>query len=375
MNIKIIFLIPVVALMFSCNSGKKVIPEEEKPLMEFSSEQTEAMGIVTQKPVVKDFSETIYVRGKIILPVEDRPIVSSSISGKIDRLFVSSGDVVQQNDPLLQLSGMEIISLQENYLISQVQLQKLEKDLDRKRLLVGENVVSDKDFEFVKAEYERILIQNKALQLKLELVNINPDRVTMENMVSTVTIYSPENGIVNDIFVSTGAGIEAEQDLMLIAITDAPLLELYVPETEFSLIAPGQRVDWDIINTKGHRMTAKVMRVSASINQASRSFLVIARPDDYTEKLLPGMFISARIQSGEDKGIAVPESAVFYDENREPYLFIQKEDMTGFNVHYFMPGKETDGYVEVLHADSLFLQQQVVVEGGYYLKSVLLMEE
>lgn len=375
MNIKIIFLIPVVALMFSCNSGKKVIPEEEKPLMEFSSEQTEAMGIVTQKPVVKDFSETIYVRGKIILPVEDRPIVSSSISGKIDRLFVSSGDVVQQNDPLLQLSGMEIISLQENYLISQVQLQKLEKDLDRKRLLVGENVVSDKDFEFVKAEYERILIQNKALQLKLELVNINPDRVTMENMVSTVTIYSPENGIVNDIFVSTGAGIEAEQDLMLIAITDAPLLELYVPETEFSLIAPGQRVDWDIINKKGHRMTAKVMRVSASINQASRSFLVIARPDDYTEKLLPGMFISARIQSGEDKGIAVPESAVFYDENREPYLFIQKEDRTGFNVHYFMPGKETDGYIEVLKSDSLFLQQQVVVEGGYYLKSVLLMEE
>ena len=375
MNIKIIFLIPVVALMFSCNSGKKVIPEEEKPLMEFSSEQTEAMGIVTQKPVVKDFSETIYVRGKIILPVEDRPIVSSSISGKIDRLFVSSGDVVQQNDPLLQLSGMEIISLQENYLISQVQLQKLEKDLDRKRLLVGENVVSDKDFEFVKAEYERILIQNKALQLKLELVNINPDRVTMENMVSTVTIYSPENGIVNDIFVSTGAGIEAEQDLMLIAITDAPLLELYVPETEFSLIAPGQRVDWDIINTKGHRMTAKVMRVSASINQASRSFLVIARPDDYTEKLLPGMFISARIQSGEDKGIAVPESAVFYNENRKPYLFIQKEDRTGFNVHYFMPGKETDGYIEVLKSDSLFLQQQVVVEGGYYLKSVLLMEE
>lgn len=375
MNIKIIFWIPVVALMFSCNSGKKVIPEEEKPLMEFSSEQTEAMGIVTQKPVVKDFSETIYVRGKIILPVEDRPIVSSSISGKIDRLFVSTGDVVQQNDPLLQLSGMEIISLQENYLISQVQLQKLEKDLDRKRLLVGENVVSDKDFEFVKAEYERILIQNKALQLKLELVNINPDRVTMENMVSTVTIYSPENGIVNDIFVSTGAGIEAEQDLMLIAITDAPLLELYVPETEFSLIAPGQRVDWDIINTKGHRMTAKVMRVSASINQASRSFLVIARPDDYTEKLLPGMFISARIQSGEDKGIAVPESAVFYDENREPYLFIQKEDRTGFNVHYFMPGKETDGYIEVLKSDSLFLQQQVVVEGGYYLKSVLLMEE
>jgi len=270
---------------------------------------------------------------------------------------------------------MEIISLQENYLISQVQLQKLEKDLDRKRLLVGENVVSDKDFEFVKAEYERILIQNKALQLKLELVNINPDRVTMENMVSTVTIYSPENGIVNDIFVSTGAGIEAEQDLMLIAITDAPLLELYVPETEFSLIAPGQRVDWDIINKKGHRMTAKVMRVSASINQASRSFLVIARPDDYTEKLLPGMFISARIQSGEDKGIAVPESAVFYDENREPYLFIQKEDRTGFNVHYFMPGKETDGYIEVLKSDSLFLQQQVVVEGGYYLKSVLLMEE
>lgn len=375
MNIKIIFWIPVVALMLSCNSGKKVIPEEEQPLMEFSSEQTEAMGIVTQKPVVKNFSETIYVRGKIILPVEDRPIISSSISGKIDRLFVSTGDVVQQNDPLLQLSGMEIISLQENYLISKVELHKLKKDLERKRLLVGENVVSDKDFEFVKAEYERILIQNKALQLKLELVNINPDRVTMENMVSTVTIYSPENGIVNDIFVSTGEGIEAEQDLMLVAITDAPLLELYVPETEFSLIAPGQRVDWDIINSKGHRMTAKVMRVSASINQASRSFLVIARPDDYTEKLLPGMFISARIQSAEDKGIAVPESAVFYNENRNPYLFIQKEDMTGFNVHYFMPGKETDGYMEVLKPDSLFLQQQVVVEGGYYLKSVLLMEE
>jgi cobalt-zinc-cadmium efflux system membrane fusion protein len=302
-------------------------------------------------------------------------MISSSIPGRINRIFVSSGDNVGKGDPLIQISGMEIISLQENYLISKVQLLKLEKDMERKKLLVGEKVVSDKDFEFVKAEYERELIQKKALELKLKLLNIDPAKVTMENMASAVVMYSPADGIVNDILVSTGAGIEAEQDLMMIANTDAPLLELYVPETEVSLVEVGQSVDWDIVSANTQDLSARVIRISSVVEQSSRSFRVIAKPESHPDKILPGMFVSARIQSGEKNGIALPETSLFYNENREPYVFISQQDGTGFKVMNVEPGAATNGYFEVLNADSLFLQYDVVVSGGYYLKSVLLMEE
>jgi cobalt-zinc-cadmium efflux system membrane fusion protein len=375
MKVKNILWISLTALLLSCNSETKKVAEIEHAPLDIAEDQVNAMGILTRKPEVKDFSQPVFVRGKIVLPVHDEQMISSSIPGRINRIFVSSGDNVGKGDPLIQISGMEIISLQENYLISKVQLLKLEKDMERKKLLVGEKVVSDKDFEFVKAEYERELIQKKALELKLKLLNIDPAKVTMENMASAVVMYSPADGIVNDILVSTGAGIEAEQDLMMIANTDAPLLELYVPETEVSLVEVGQSVDWDIVSANTQDLSARVIRISSVVEQSSRSFRVIAKPESHPDKILPGMFVSARIQSGEKNGIALPETSLFYNENREPYVFISQQDGTGFKVMNVEPGAATNGYFEVLNADSLFLQYDVVVSGGYYLKSVLLMEE
>jgi len=370
-----ILWISLTALLLSCNSETKTIVEEDRVPLDIAEAQVSAMGIITQKPEIKDFSRTVFVRGKIILPVHDEQIISLSIPGKINRIYFSSGDIVKKGDPLLQISGMEIISLQEDFLISKVQLQKFEKDMDRKKLLVDEKVVSDKDYEYVKAEYEREMIQNKALKLKLELLNMNPEMVSMENMASSIELYSPVDGIVNEIFISTGAGIEAEQDLMMIANTDAPLLELYVPETEVSLVEVGQNVDWDIVSSNTQHLSAKVIRISSVVEQSSRSFRVIAKPESHPDKILPGMFVSARIQTGEKNGIALPESALFYNENRETYVFIRQHDGTGFKVLNVEPGAATNGYFEVLNADSLFLQNDVVVSGGYYLKSVLLMEE
>ncbi|PLW99223.1 MAG: hypothetical protein C0593_03735 [Marinilabiliales bacterium] len=375
MKVKNILWISLTALLLSCNSETKKIVEEERAPLDIAEAQVNEMGIITQKPEIKDFSRTVFVRGKIILPVQDEQMINSSISGKVTKFFVSTGDYVSKGDPLMQISGMEIISLQENYLISKVELQKLEKDMERKKLLVGEKVVSDKDFELVKAEYEQVVIQNKSLKLKLQLLNIDHNSVSMESMSSSVVILSPTDGIVRDIFVSSGSGIEAEQDLMLVVNTDAPLLELFVPESEVALIEVGQNVDWDIVSAGSRGFSARVIRISSVVEQSSRSFRVIAEPENHATKLFPGMFISARIQSDKKHGVAVPESAVFYNEARQPYIFIERQDGSGFEVKYVASGFITDGFYEIPGADSVFLQQKVVVEGGYYLKSVLLMEE
>jgi multidrug efflux pump subunit AcrA (membrane-fusion protein) len=82
------------------------------------------------------------------------------------------------------------------------------------------------------------------------------------------------------------------------------------------------------------------------------------------EQLHPGQTVSGGMVIEErPETLAVPESAIIYDAEERPYLFIQKNDT--YEQQSVQTGQIQDGWVEVL--SGLKEDQIVVTQGAYEL--------
>jgi RND family efflux transporter MFP subunit len=82
-------------------------------------------------------------------------------------------------------------------------------------------------------------------------------------------------------------------------------------------------------------------------------------------RLYPGQTVSGTVRVAVRQGaLAVPDSAVVYDEQEQPYVFVRQDDGT-YERRSVRLGLTQDGWIEVL--SGLDKDQSVVVQGAYEL--------
>ncbi|KKK89992.1 hypothetical protein LCGC14_2727570, partial [marine sediment metagenome] len=90
--------------------------------------------------------------------------------------------------------------------------------------------------------------------------------------------------------------------------------------------------------------------------------------------LFPGMYLTAKIASSENKVTALPEEAII-TENGEPYIFTAKKVMEGGEEEWALSplkvvtGEEDNGWTEIKLLQPLENGQMVVWNKAYYLIS------
>lgn len=372
----------LVIVLFSCNKdqgnqeGDKTTAKDNTGIVRLSSEQTAAIGIKFGNLEKKNLTNIIRANGLLELPPQNQASINSYIGGVIKEIDVIPGDHVEKGQKLAVLEHPDIVQMQEDYLKAKSEFAFTEREYERQKELYKENIVSGKKFQQAEAQYKSQKALLQSLENKLSIIGISPANVANGHMVRSVIIKSPISGYVHHVDVSIGSFVDPAKEIFSIVDISHIHVDLQVYEKDISKIREGQKVFFTLADSSSQEWEAKIFKIGKSLDPAHRSISVHADiVSDKNKNLLPGRYVSARIELGEDKVDALPSDAII-KEGELSYIFVKSasNDTSGqvsFRRTEVKTGASDQGYTAVKMISPLGQGEQIVIKGAYYLMAQL----
>jgi cobalt-zinc-cadmium efflux system membrane fusion protein len=363
---KIFLLLSVHLLLSSCGQpGREEIPSDipgnSSNEVALTPAQVSNAEIEVGQPKQRHIHTTIRVNGSVDVPPSHKVSVTNPFGGYISKMNLLPGARVKRGDVLAVMEDPQYIQLQQDYLMAKTRLEFLDMDFQRQRELNIDKSISDKTFQQVSSDHASHKIHMKALYEKLKLIDIDPDKLTVNNLSGSVRILSPIQGYVASIFVNVGKYLNPTDVLFELVDEREVHISLTVFEKDIPHIGAGQKVTIHSSNNPEKAYAARVALINRSVN-TDRTSEIHCELEDHADDLSPGMFVSAEIQSGNREVTTVPEGAVVTWDNK-PYIFVEKSE----NVFVMSPvetGMSSEGFIEL---KNILPDQSLVVKNAYSL--------
>ncbi|WP_214225762.1 efflux RND transporter periplasmic adaptor subunit [Pedobacter sp. B4-66] len=383
---RIIYVSLFAAVLTSCGGStpkseeKKEVKEteevghEDENSVEFTAAQYKTAGITLGSPELKDLSGLLKVNGFIDVPPQNLVSVTTQMGGIVKSTPLLQGSTVIKGQVIAVLQNQEYVLLQQDYLESKSQLELADSEYKRQQTLAEQNVNAKKTLQQARAQFQTMLARESALKQRLQLININPASLSAANIRSQINIYAPISGYVTKVNVNTGKFVNSNDAMFEIVNSENLHVELNVFERDASKVKAGQRVRFTMANDTEEQI-AFVQLVGREIN-ADKTITVHAISKGSTS-FIPGAYLKAYIETGTNKVLALPNSAVV-DFGGKKYIFVSegvKKEGVEENHHFKMvevvTGVSDGGFLEVQLPENMDVNGKVVLKGTYDLLSKL----
>jgi cobalt-zinc-cadmium efflux system membrane fusion protein len=349
-----------------CKNNKPAMVEEtheaEENRVELTDAQLAHTNIVIGTIEKRKIGHEITVNGMIDVPPQGNISVTVPYGGFLKYTEVLPGSRIKKGQVIATVENPVFIEFQREYLEALANDEYLKADYERQQTLNNEDVTSTKVFQKAKSIYLTNKATIQALESKLRLIGINPNRVKDGNLSTIVNVYSPIQGVVREVYINTGKYFNPQDVLM--DITDASDLhvELKVYEDDIHLVRNGQRIRFRLANAPEEWMEAEVFLIGNNVRQ-DRSITIHGHLKDENKDLLPGMFVNAAIEVEALEHYALPEEAIVRFEGK-PFIFKSlgkrqegEVSMNDFEMLEIIKGNEEEGYVAFTFVD---MTQEIV---------------
>lgn len=276
-----------------------------------------------------------------VLPYEEVNMVPST-PGRIEKIFVETGDKVNKGDQLFLMDRSQLYQLK-------LQLANMQKDLSRLDTLLKVGSAKQSD-------YDQMKTQRDVLETNVEFMEKNT--LLKAPFSGVVTGKYFENGEMYSGAPNTQSGRSAIVTLMQVN----PLkLNVAISEQFYPLIRIGMKANVTADVYPGEVFTGTVFRKSPTINSATRSFITELELPNRKDLLKPGMFIRVSMDLGEVETYVVPAATVLVQEGTNiRYVFVDENDVAK-RIEVLI-GKRFDDMLEI---ESVLLKDgdKLVTEG------------
>lgn len=151
---------------------------------------------------------------------------------------------------------------------------------------------------------------------------------TYENMLENTTLVSPISGIVTARNYDNGDMCGGMPIFVVQRINPVKIM-INVSESLYTHIKKGMEVDVEMDALPGEKFTAKVSRITPSIDAATRTFPVELVLANAKEVVKPGMYARVTMTYGTRKNIVVPDVAVVKQlGSGNRFIYVYKQDGT-----------------------------------------------
>jgi RND family efflux transporter MFP subunit len=182
--------------------------------------------------------------------------------------------------------------------------------------LVGKGLVPRTDLD---TNETRLKVTEAVLQSTLESVrslkaSLQDRRAALQlaqKKIEDATVKSPVNGVVSERLVQRGEFIRENTQIVTIVQLNPLQLRTAVQEKFSSLIRTNLPVQFGVEPYPGQMFTGRIINISPSIDQQTRTFPVEVQVENTNRKLKPGFFAKGVILTERDNNVmALPEEAV-----------------------------------------------------------------
>ena len=367
----------------SCGN-KKIVEEttdalpdqhERENIVELTDAQSKTAGIALGKIENKQISGTIKVNGVLDVPPQQLVSISVPLGGFVKNTSLLQGSRVKKGQVIATIENLDFIQIQQDYLEAKSQLELTEADYKRQQELAKENVNSQKTLQQSRTNFSSWQAKYNALLEKLKVINVDIKSLETGKVTSSIKLYSPIGGYVTQVNVNIGKFVTPTDVIFEIVDTEHLHAELIVFEKDVLKLKIGQKVRFTLANETEERM-ATIYLIGREINK-ERTVQVHCHIDKEDTELLPGMYLSAYVETGGAQVPALPDESIV-DYNGKKYIFIVSEEehevgkAPESGQHFTMLEIQTLnrelGFTEVNVTDSI-RQADVVVKGAYSLLS------
>lgn len=364
-----LFLFSLAIVLFSCKDKPKETTtnkkEEETSVVTLTPQQLEKAALQVSAVETKSINSRLQVNGMVDVPPQSMVSVSFPLGGYLKSTKLLPGLEVNKGEVLAVLEDPQFIQLQQDYLMAKSKLAYAEADYNRQKELSTSQAVSEKNLQMAKTEYESQKILVKALEQKLALININPAKLSENNITRSINVYSPIHGFVSKVNVNIGKYVSPTDVLFELVDPSDIHLNLTVFEKDAALLGIGQKVIAYNNNKPDEKHLAEIFLISRNVNE-DRAVSVHCHFEDYDKKLLPGMYMNAIIEVKNTEAKAVPDDAIVRWQSKF-YVFVAKGN-NQFEMTEVLPGGSADGYTAITLAGNKSIDGlQIVTKNAYTL--------
>lgn len=365
-------LIYISLFLLGCTKTEESAPRldntasKEITKVELTPDQIQTIGLTTTKISRMALSGVVHVNGHLDVPPQNLVSISAPFGGFLKNTTMLEGTKVKAGQVVAIMENAEYIQLQQDYLDLTSQAGLSKSELERQEALAKENVNAQKNLQQAKATYESIEARLAGLKAKLKLINIEPAKLrATRDLGSSINLLAPINGYVTEINANIGKYVSPTDVIMKIVDSEHLHAELIVFEKDVLKLKIGQKVRFMLANETSPRM-ATIYLVGREIT-TDRTVRVHCHLDDEDPNLLPGMFLSADVETGTELATVLPVEAVVEHEGQK-YVFIAGSENTDGNQTFEMiaatTGVEQNGFIEV-NFPGMSDDKLIVVDGAF----------
>ncbi len=296
------------------------------------------LGVRTQPARLQALRTTIKTIGYVQYDEDKLVHIHPRISGGIEVLHVKAeGDPVVKGQKLYEIYSPELVNAQEELLLA------LERNNQR----------------LVTAAEDRLV----ALQIPRSVIDqLNKDRQVKQ----TVTIYSPQDGVLDNLHVREGFYVQPGTTMMSIGAIDEVWVNAEIFERQASLVKQDSRVTMTLDYLPGRKWQGTVDYVYPTLDATTRTVKVRMRFNNPQGHLKPNMFAQVAIHSDDTQpALLIPKEALIRSGSSERVVLALGDGR--FKSVAVNTGRKDNNKVEIL--EGIEAGDEVVVSAQFLLDS------
>lgn len=357
------------------NDGEKAETEEKAGELELTSEQMKTVGITIGTLEERNLDAVVKANGQLAVPPQNKADVSILSGGIITKINVLEGQQVKKGQILATINNQDLIKIQQDYLASKNNFTYVQAEYDRQKQLRDADAGTGKSFQAAEATYNAERSRLRAYESQLSQLGVSPTSIAKGRIVSQFPVLSPINGTVGQITANTGAFVQPGTSIMEVVDNSKIHCDLTVFEKDLMRVKVGQKVDFQLTNQDNQLISGRINGINKSFENESKGVIVHAVIDNAKNtNLIPGMYVTALINTGSKLTTALPVDAVVRSEGKQYIFVVAPDEEKGSDTYKFVrtevkTGVSELGYVQIILLEELPKDTKVITKGAFYLQS------
>jgi RND family efflux transporter MFP subunit len=337
-----------------------------------TSEAVVRAGIKTATVGAADASTSVRVPGSVMPNAYREVKVTPIVGGIVRKVDVALGDTVKEGMPVVTLFSAELADVQTKYLSMAAMLEADHRKLQRTEQLVAIGAASRQELEEVTATHEAHATEVESARQRLFLLGLTPEQVqalkTPSQVVSTVVVPAPIDGVVTGRTVNLGQVVAMGQELLVVTdLSDVWVVgDLY--EQDFQTVRVGSEAAITTPAYPSLTLRGRVTYIDPRVDPQARTAKVRVEVPNADGRLRFGMYVSMVFSTrGGERTVIVPRSAVqAMGERFVVYVPVKGEEGKFIQRQIRVGSPMGDGYAVVA---GLRAGEVVVTEGSFFLRA------
>lgn len=280
------------------------IIEDDEDVVVFSHKQSENAGLKVRKIEYAPFTNVIKCSGDVISSPSDAVYIVAPTSGVIlfGNPFPVDGSYVNKGKAIFSISSSNLQDGDVAYR-TKIAYEKAKRDYERALSLIGDKIVSEKEFADISVEYENAKAAYEAIN-------------SSDGNGSVVT--APADGYISQIMVNNGDFVSTGQPIAMISKNKSLLLRANIEHEDFTHLPEIESANFKLpMDDKLYKlseMNGKVLAYGKYITHGE-NYIPVTFEFENKYKLIPGSYANIYIlTSTKENAIAIPESALCEEE-------------------------------------------------------------